>query len=207
MNTTTSTTEKSTLVKIAEKLLQAQQELDELAVQLALGKAEAKDKFEEIKHEFAIRVNELKQMISTNSRSQEVTDLLARIETLDALLNVGKAETPDSFEVQKRKIIEAIGEIEDRIRHKFLTLVDANHFTNEFEKFKLKLEIIRLKFVVKKFEVKDGFRAGMKIAHKEITGIVEGTEHQFKKVRDKYDDFTEEISTTYKHLKKAVKKL
>ncbi len=43
------TNQKPILVKIANQLLKNQQELDLLAVQLALGKVEAKTEFEEAK--------------------------------------------------------------------------------------------------------------------------------------------------------------
>lgn len=40
-----------------------QQEIDELALQLSLGKADAKDKFEEIKSEFKSKLNGLKNLL------------------------------------------------------------------------------------------------------------------------------------------------
>ena len=207
MNTLSEPKEKSILLKIAEKLLQAQQELDELAVQLALGKAEAKDKFEEIKKDFRFRVNELRQIITSTPKSNDIADLVVKIEELDALLNSGKVETLLSFELQKKQILNAIIEIENRIKNKFLTTAAVNHFANEFEKFKLKLEILKLKFVVNKFEVKAGFRTEMKTARKEIAGIVEGTENQFNKAKGKVDDFSEEIYLAYKHLKNVIRNL
>ncbi len=204
---TSSTMEKSILLKISEKLALAQQELDELAVQLALGKAEAKDKFEEIKKDFRVRLNELRQAVSTAPKGDTLNELVRKIEELEMLLTSGKAETKDLFETQKKKILKAILEIENALKGKFLDNTGMNHFTNEFEKFKLKLEILRLKFVVKKFEVKDEFRTGMKMAKKEITGIMDGTKHQFNKAKEKLNDFSGEISQAYQHLRKGMKHL
>ena len=207
MNTLSESGKKSILLRIAEKLLQAQQELDQLAVQLALGKAEAKDKFEEIKTGFRSRVNELKQSISQDKGSNDLAALVLKIEELDILLSSGKVETRGSFEIQKEKILKAITEIESRIKNKFTTISALNNFTGEFEKFKLKLEILRLKFVVKKFEVKEGFRTGMKTTRKEIAGIVERVEDRFNKSKITVNDFTEEIYHSYQRLRKVIDQL
>jgi len=77
-------------------------------------------------------------------------------------------------------------------------------FSHDIEKFKLKLEIIRLKFNLKKFEVKDAFKEGMSNARREIeTGI----RNKLKDGSSKYSDFQDEMSLAYKHLKKALSDL
>ncbi|MCA6434418.1 MAG: hypothetical protein IM574_12520, partial [Cytophagales bacterium] len=53
------------LEKMAEGLLQAQQEIDELALQLSLGKSEAKEKLEEVKKEFIKGINTLKKSLQS----------------------------------------------------------------------------------------------------------------------------------------------
>ncbi len=60
MKNTETTNQKPILVKIADQLLKDQQELDSLAVQLSLGKAEAKDKFEEVKKQIRKSIQEFK---------------------------------------------------------------------------------------------------------------------------------------------------
>jgi len=52
--------DKPVLQRIADQLLVAQQEIDDLALQLALGKAEAREKFQEVKKEFRHHVAEFK---------------------------------------------------------------------------------------------------------------------------------------------------
>ena len=54
---------KPILQTLGEGLLQMQQEIDELALQLSLGKADAKDKFEEIKSEFKSKLSGLKNLL------------------------------------------------------------------------------------------------------------------------------------------------
>lgn len=59
------TNQKPILVKIADQLLRDQEELDLLAVQISLGKAEVKDKFEEAKKQLKKSVQEFKETLTS----------------------------------------------------------------------------------------------------------------------------------------------
>src|SRR5690349_18101063 len=152
------TSEKPVLQKIADRLLDVQQELDELVVQFALGKAEGKEKFEEIKKEFRQRVAEFKKLLEAPASGLLTPETRQKIEALEVQLALGKAETKELFEEQKEKILKTLSHIESEI----VTWVKSgklpDDFSHDVEKFKLKLEIIRLKFTLKKFEVKDAFK-------------------------------------------------
>ncbi len=207
METATSATEKSILLKIANKLTLAQQELDELAVQLALGKAEATDKFEEIKKEFNTRLADLKQRMETTTSSEFTDELKVKLAELETELKAEKAVTGDLFEKQKSKIILAMADLEYTLKEKFANshlLTDAIH---EFEKFKLKMEILRLRFTLKKFEIKDGFRNGMNDASREIKKIWAGAKNKFDEAKETYHDFQDEIEESYQHIRKAIKRI
>ena len=142
--------EKTTLQKVSEKLLAAQQEIDGLALQLALGKADAKDKFEEIKKEFRLQVAEFKNVLETVSESSVSPEVRARIEELEIQLALGKADSKDIFDEQKTKIERAIGRLEEEIKLKWKSMQTPHFIAHEAEKFKLKLEILRLRFGLKK---------------------------------------------------------
>ncbi len=207
MENLTNTTEKSILLRIAKKLTAAQQELDELAVQLALGKAEATDKFEDIKKEFGVRLNELKQVIDASPEKEITTDLNAKMNVLEAQLSIGQAKTKDLFEAQMKKILAGMADVEIVMKTKFMNNPNVHDLVNELEKFKLKLEVLRLRFALKKFEVKDGFRSGMKEARKEINNLMAGAKNKLSKAKDTYTDFRDEIKEAYEHMRKAVKKI
>jgi uridine phosphorylase len=174
---------------------------------LALGKAEAKDKFEEIKKEFSVQVGALKNLIETTSEKSLSPDVRAKIEALEVQLALGKAESKDHFEEQKKKIVKAITNVEEEIRKSWKKIQSPNFFVHEAENFKLKLEILRLRFGLKKFEMKADYRASMEAARREIEKLASGTKESLHKGKEKYDDFKDEISLAYKHLKKAVESL
>ena len=201
------TSQKPVLQKIADKLIGVQQELDELVVQFALGKAEGKEKFEEIKKEFRKRVSEFKDLLDDSVAGLLTSDIKQKLEDLEVQLALGKAESKDLFEEQKKKILKALSKVESEIRLLIDTARLPDNFSHDVEKFKLKLEIIRLKFNLKKFEMKDTFKEGMSDARREIEKITSGITSKLKDGSSKYSDFRDEMSLAYKHLKKALSDL
>lgn len=179
--------QKELLQEVAGKLLKAHQEIDELAVQLSLGKAEALDKFEEIKKEFRYRLSEWKQLAG----ARQITN----IGKLQIQLDMGKAKDPKSFDAQKEKILTA------------LKALKTPAFKYEAEKFKLKLIILQLSLALKKMEIKDEFRQGMTDAKKKIESIADKAKSQLKKGKAKYSDVSDEVQLAFKHMRKAVEKL
>ncbi len=199
--------EKTTFQRISKNILAGQREIDELAVQLALGKAEARDKFEEIKKEFRERVSELEQLIESTSGKLLNPVLRARLEHLELQLSLGKADTRELFDVQKKKILTALDAMEEEIKLQLRKIRVPDYFSHEAEKLKLKLEVLRLRYDLKKFEVKDVFKVRMEEARREIERITDGVRVRMGQGRTRYHDFKDEISLAYKHIRKAVESL
>ncbi len=196
----------SALLKVSEKLLLAQQEIDELTVQLALGKVEAKDKFEEIKHTFRMYVIELKNFL-TASQSAITPEVKAELEELQVQLALGKAETKDLFEAQKRKIMQSINHLEDVFKKNWSTLQMPDFFSHEVEQFKLKMEILQLRFRLKGFDIRDEYRKKMQAVRREIKRLATHAQDHIYTRPERQGNFQHEISLAYKHLKNAVESL
>lgn len=194
------------LQKVSEKLLLAQQEIDELTVQLALGKVEAKDKFEEIKHTFRMYVIELKNLLNA---SQKVIkpEVKTKLEELELQLALGKADTKDLFEVQKKKILQSINNLEDVIKKNWSNMQMPDFFNHEVEQFKLKMEILRLRFRLKGFDIREEYRKKMQGVRREIKRLATHANDKVYTRPERYNDFRYEISLAYKHLKNAVESL
>ncbi len=207
MEAETKGTEKTILEKITGKLTKAQQELDELAVQLALGKAEAKDKFEEVKKEFRTQVSELKHKFASSVMQEMVNVSKAKFEELELQLALGRADTADAFDEQSKKILNSLQALENEIKGKFKQSIEVDSFSQEIEAFKLKVEILRLKFLLKKFEVKDSFKEKMNDASRVIDKLKTSAKEKLGSGKEKYDDFKDEVQLAYKHLRKALESL
>jgi len=196
----------SVVQQVSEKLLLAQQEIDELTVQLALGEVEAKDKFEEIKHTFRMYVIELKNFL--NASQKAITpEVKAKLEDLEMQLALGKADSKDLFEVQKKKIMQSISNLEEVIKKNWSNMLMPDFFGHEVEQFKLKMEILRLRFRVKGFGIRDEYRRRMQAVRREIKRMATHAQDKLYTRPDRYDDFRHEISLAYKHLKNAVESL
>lgn len=206
MKTEVKPTEKI-LIRIADKLSEAQQEIDELAVQLALGKAEAKDKFEELKKEFRSRLNEFKHYLTVSSSDKELSGVRTIVENLEKDLGQGEASTKEAFTSQQKDILTTTASLQDTLEKKSEVSSTSHDFMHELEKFKIKLEILQLKFGLKKMEIKDEFRDRMDDARKYVDKIRERVKEGMITGKDKYEDFREEIQLAYKHFRKALKEL
>ena len=204
---TEETTETNILQKVTEKLLAAQQEIDELALQLALGKADARDKFEEIKSEFRLKVGELKNILANPAENYLSPEVKAKIEELELQLALGKADSKDLFEGQKKKIMNALTNLEEDIQKNWRRIKAPDFFVHEVEQFKLKMEIQRLRFRLKKFDVRDDYRTRMQTVRREIKKMTSKAKDRINARQEKYDDFKFEISLAYKHIKNAVESL
>lgn len=188
------------LKAVADNLLALQQEIDELTLQFALGKAEAKETYAAIKKDLLNSMhtwrNALKGHLSLEAQ--------VRLDELEAQLIKTMADSPELFEKQRHHILALIQEIEKDFKIWWEKTEKTHHLEYEFEKFKLKLEILRLHFTVKKFEIKEGFREAMadvkSSAHALREEVQENLEESWEQVRDK-------SSSIYKKISKALNKL
>ena len=195
------------LEKMAEGLLQAQQEIDELALQLSLGKSEAKEKLEEVKKEFIKGINTLKKSLQSALDQPIPLALKMKFEAVELQLQVGKVQSKESFDSQIKLLIVATIALEEEIRSLLHKMEVKGYFGHEIEKFLLKLEILRLKFGIKKFEIKEGFRSEMATVRKSIESFRENAKKLKALPAAAYDDIKTEISSNYKSLRNAIKKL
>ncbi len=98
-------------------LKNATTKLEELQVQTNLGKAELSDKVEGIKKESRLKLNELKiNWENLIEKKDEYSDLVkGKLEYLELQLALGKADTLDEINIQKKKIQTAINEIKEQV--------------------------------------------------------------------------------------------
>ncbi len=128
-----------------------QQELDELKVQLALGKAEAVTYLEETKSEFSEFVDEMRRDLAPfGSTANKATGRLkAKLDHLKIQLELGRMESYEAYCEQRRKINESIDEIEkvfNALANEGKESVAAlrTSFANRASRFRVKLEAAAL---------------------------------------------------------------
>ena len=177
-------------------------ELEEFQVQAALGKAEAKDKYEEVKKKFNHFIHDSEFKIK--GIKEKIEELNTKFDELRVQLALGKAETKEIFKKQKKQLLLTLHDIEVKIKTNetlnrlyALTLI-------EIEQFKIQLEILEQKFDKDKKEAKDSFEKG-KHDFNSFINKFKGKYGRKKEV-SKMEHFQNEISEAFDHFKKAFAK-
>jgi len=188
--------------KVIGALRKTAVELEEFQVKAALGKAEAQDKYEEVKKKFNLFVHDNEFKIKDIKK--KIEELNTKFDELRVQLALGKAETKEIFKKQKKQLLATLHDIEVKIktndtlnRMYALTLI-------EIEQFKIQLEILEQKFKKDKPEVKDSFEKGKKDFNSFIDKF--RGKYEKKKEETKIEHFQNEISEAFDHFKKAFTK-
>jgi hypothetical protein len=203
------TNQKPVLVKIADQLLNDQLELDSLAVQLSLGKAEAKDKFEEAKKQMRTSIQEFKAKLDAEyDRNKEwAKSMKTKLSYLDNELSDGEAQTKPIFEEKMKNIIKGLDEIGEEIDKNPEAIKMAHYYSIASNKLKLQLEIIGKKWDEKKLVLTDLFHDEMNAAKEKINSFKSKINDTKDDVGLKYENFKDEVGASFDHLKKAFKSL
>ena len=197
------------LVKLADRLVKDQQELDELAVQLALGKAEVNDKFEEAKKKMKKRVRKVTATVSSKFEQNKewVQSLQEKLSNLAGHLGKGKAETQATFNEQKTNILQGLNEVEHEIQKSPEVSKQSRSFAVASEKIKLQMDLFEKKLGAEKKELTKEFHEEMDKAKKKIHSIASRIKEKKDDVDLKLDHFSDELRESYDHLKKAIRSL
>jgi len=188
--------------KVIGALRKTATELEEFQVQAALGKAEAKDKYEEVKKKFNLFIHDSEFKIK--GIKQKIEDLNTKFDELRIQLALGKAETKEIFKKQKKELLSTLHQIEVKIktnetlnRMYALTLI-------EIEQFKIQLEILEQRFDKDKKEAKDSFEKGKQ----DFNSFIDKFKGKYGKKKEvsKLEHFQGEISEAFDHFKKAFSK-
>ena len=184
--------------KVVEALKKTTIELEEFQVKAALGKAEAKDKYEELKKKFNLFLHDSKTKVNTGK--EKVENIHTKFDELRVQLALGKAETAESFKLQKKQILQTLHELEVEIKtNESLKRMYAIALI-EIEQFKISLEILEEKLEHGKADTKASFEKGKKKFQKFTDELK--TKYT-KKEETKWDNFQSEISEAFSHFKKA----
>lgn len=184
--------------KIIDALRKSALELEKFQVEVALGKAEAKKSFEEIKKNLNQFIHDSKFQIKVGK--EKITEIQAKLDKLIVQLNLGKAETIETFHYQKKQILDAIHELEVKIKSNE-TLKKAYTFVLiQLETFKVQLEILEKK-LNKTMADKD---FSLKKSKEQFLNFVENLKKKYgKKKETKWEHFQSEISEAFSHFKQA----
>ena len=185
-----------------EKVTQLKSFLDELEVQLALGKAEARDVFEREKKNLNQFLNEEKARLQRMSEMAEDhrRDLQLLFEKLEASLYQDFPTNKRKFDSFKKESLQAIYELEAGLKEAYGDV--GEEMQRKLDEFKAKLDAYRIQLALGSMEEETELAERKQSLQKSIgeirTRLAERTSHS-----GKVDHFVDEISESFEHFKKA----
>ncbi len=176
--------------------------MDELRVQAALGKAEAKELIDEERKNLYDYISKERALLrKTAKRSVEhEQDLMDKFAALQEQLDQAIPETKRKFDNYKKVVLQNIYDLEFSIKtesHDVRKSLQKNLNT-----FKTKLDAYRLQVAMSDYENREKLntRKSELIGRiNEIRSMVKDRQAEDKK----WEHFSEEVSESYQHLKKA----
>ncbi len=157
-------------------------ELDELMLQLSLGKAEAADFIEEHKKHFGMLIEEVAVKVSEAGHAGEeaarvkAAEVRRRIDELKLQLALGRMESREAYEEQREQISRAIDMVRDALARMEEKLPDAvveakERFEVGAEGFKTKLDTLALNIGVGKVIAEEEIKARKDLLKGELEGL------------------------------------
>ncbi len=197
------------LVKIADELVKGQKALDELALQISLGKAEASDKFEEYKKDFKANLHDYKEFLKSEFKHdlKIAEEIMDKIADLEGLLEKGKAESKKIYEEQKQNISEGIEKVKVSIKNNPSVLKVENYFTSVSERMRLQMALLSMDIDSKKTELTKEFKDEMNSAKAKFNSVSDKIKSKANDAETKLEHFTDEIKHSFHHLTKAIDSL
>jgi hypothetical protein len=189
-----------------QKFNQIKSLVEEMEVQLALGKADARKTFESERKHFIEYVRERREALrhAAVEVAKDKHDLLLKFETLEEKLRTEAADTKEMFELQKEVILHAIYEVEHGIKAYYGEMAtDVQEF---LDGFKTKLDGYRIQLALGKF--KDD--ASLETKKAELREAVSDMRLQLSKeenAKQKLDTVSTELTEAFDHFKKAFKEI
>lgn len=190
------TTQRNPVDYIISGLRTAASELEELQVQIALGKAESKDLFESMKKSLEARVRELKQKIRQVKTNDDVLPIVNALEHLQVQLALGIAGSKEIFEEQRRNIEQGLSEVESHLKSGAPGRQVAK-MQLEIEKFRAKLQLLSLSYKLQKTNLRYDLQQRKDDLEQQLHSLKVRLELKEVEVKNKWQHFKTEIKEAF----------
>jgi hypothetical protein len=204
---------KSLKEKAIEKINRLKSQAEQLNLQLHLGVKEAKESFEDQKKEIVKWADSAKKQLEGMKElgNEKMTELKTLLEELQVQAALGKAETQEAFEKQQKIISQKIQELKTGIGKANKSASEkAKEFSENFEEkvdgFQERFDLFRLQFHLGKAEAKELWEQKKKDLDEELQSLDKKLEKAKSEAGEYWDNFEDEITKSWKHLKNAFKK-
>jgi hypothetical protein len=187
-----------------EQLQKMKMWADELEVQIALGKAEAKDAFERERKNIMRFVNTQKAEIEKVNKisSEKKKELISLVNKLEESLNLPIPTGKKKYDEYKSSVLESIFKVEYALKEDYGD--EDAPMRKELEEFKTKMDGFRINLALN--DQKDPEKVKeYKLALQEKVSEIRAKFHEGENELSKMDNFLEDISESFTYFKRAIK--
>ena len=184
---------------VIEALKKSAVEMEKFQLKAALGKAEAKESYEEIKKKLNLFIHESNYKI--NVGKQKVDEINAKLDEFRVQLTLGKAESVEAFNQQKKQLLLTIHELEVKIKNNDRLKRMYAIVLIEIETFKIQLKILETKLNQGMDKTEFSIEKGKEKFNQFINNF---KEKYGKKKETKWEHFQAEVSEALNHFRHAV---
>jgi dsDNA-binding SOS-regulon protein len=179
---------------------------EELQVQMALGKAEARDVIDEERKIFSKYINEQRNEFAKAETATNVSRriFLTCVEDLESALYEEVPEGTKAYDKYKDDILNMVYKLEEFLRDSYPEMNES--MQDNLDAFKAKMDAFRVNLALhdkdnpeKVEKIRNEFTAKLE----EIRTILNSKEHEHSKL----DNFVEDISESFNYLKRAIAEL
>ncbi|MEY3053134.1 MAG: hypothetical protein RLY31_2919 [Bacteroidota bacterium] len=185
-----------------ERLTQMKVLLDELQLQLSLGRAEAVDIFDRERKNFQQFIRDYKEQLrQENLKTVEHRDKLVRkMEELENALETALATSKKKFEQDKKSVLHAIYELESELRETYGEL--GQTLQDRLDSFKGRLDAYRVQLALAEYDAKDELEEKKMALRNSVNSLIEKIRNETS-VSERVDHFSSEVNQSMDHLRKA----
>lgn len=176
--------------------------LEELELQMALGKAEAKDAFESEKKSFNSFLNSYRAKMheAENVANEHRMELDEKFAALEAKISVEFPTAKRKFDKLKKETLQSIYELEHALKVAYGDV--GENIQEKLDGFKDKLDAYRIQLALADSDA-EGTLENRKAELLENVGNIREKLQQKEELSSKVDNFVEDISESFDKMKKA----
>jgi len=183
---------------------------DELRVQLHLGSKELTLTFEEQKKEILNWSKEARTTLESNASSASI-EMLRKLEELEVQATLGKAETKEAMQEQRKQLTSLIGEANEA---SIKLLGDSKKIVRDlavkadskFDEWHTKFDLLRVQINLGTADASDGWKEKKEDLNKSIHNLEAKLGKVSEDSEEGWTNFKSEISEAWKHVKNAFSK-
>lgn len=173
---------------------------------------------EEIIHSFENHKDKLRKNIDSFSKSTQdklgetAKGLQTRLDELKVQLALGKAESKEAYEEQRKQLNAALNNVSTEYEKVKSQAGDKmgeikEELGQQIKKFQSRLDVFRLHFHLGMADAKEEYEEKKKELSRELDKVKNKVEEAEKKGEDKWEGFGKEMGEAFSHFQGAIKKL